>query len=447
MSPRGTNHRPFPMGFIHTALLSALLIGFSSASYMASHLGFDLPISSIWPAIVQVHGHTQLAGWLGLFIMGVSLHVLPRLSGVPLAFPGAVHVVWIAMAGSLTWRAVAQPLLMAGIGGPFPVVGMLMAGLAQMVAVLIYVGLLLASLRASQIDATSHPKIGPLRPLFLLSLTSWLLFGLTMGSSTISAGLDEAGLLRLDRHLWAADLFVAGVLIPIAFAFSLRLFPLYLRIEPATWNPMGFTAAYTLTTIIEFGARGPWASWLGALSLDVGAAASLLRSLLLLLFIAGLGLHRHRTPLGKWNPEEHGDDRYGRTRPLVLAAYGFLGIGALLQAAAAGASLVGAEAWLQPAGARHAFVAGFGTLLILGIAPRMVAGFLMVRGPAWPRLAAATLWLAAPGAAIATVHLSIPATVSWPARGVLFGLAGPLLWVAVMVLAFNLWTTALRSSE
>jgi len=52
MPPRGTNHRPFPMGFIHTALLSALLIGFSSASYMASHLGFDLPISSIWPAIV-----------------------------------------------------------------------------------------------------------------------------------------------------------------------------------------------------------------------------------------------------------------------------------------------------------------------------------------------------------------------------------------------------------
>ena len=84
MPPRGTNHSEFPLGFIHAALASALLIGFASASYMASHLGFGLPITAMWPAIVQVHGHTQLAGWLGLFIMGVSLHVPPRLSGVPL---------------------------------------------------------------------------------------------------------------------------------------------------------------------------------------------------------------------------------------------------------------------------------------------------------------------------------------------------------------------------
>ena len=447
MPPRGTNHRPFVMGFIHTALLSALLIGFASASYMASHLGFDLPISAIWPAIAQVHGHTQLAGWLGLFIMGVSLHVLPRLSGVPLVFPAGVHVVWVAMAGSLIWRAVAQPLLMAGVGGPFVVAGMLMAGSAQVVAVLMYVGLLLGTLRASRIDPTTHPKIGPLRPLFLLSLTSWLLFGLTMGSSTISAGLDQAGLLNLDRHLWASDLFIAGVLIPVAFAFSLRLFPLYLRIEAATWNPMAFTLVYTLTTAFEFGARGPWAAWFGSLAADMAAVASLLRSTLLLLFIFGLGLHRQRVPLGKWNPEEHGDGRYGPTRPLVLAAYAFLAVGALLQAVAAGGSLMGAEPWLQPAGARHAFVAGFGTLLILGIAPRMVAGFLMVRGPARPRLVAPTLWLAAPAAAIATLHLALPVTVVWPLRGVLFALAGPLLWIAVMVLAFNLWSTALRSSE
>ena len=64
-----------------------------------------------------------------------------------------------------------------------------------------------------------------------------------------------------------------------------------------------------------------------------------------------------------------------------------------------------------------------------------------------PTVTLLSLALAAPAAAIATLHLALPVTVVWPLRGVLFALAGPLLWIAVMVLAFNLWSTALRSSE
>ena len=41
------------------------------------------------------------------------------LSGVPLVAPGLTHVIWIGLASSLVWRAVAQPLILVGIGGPF----------------------------------------------------------------------------------------------------------------------------------------------------------------------------------------------------------------------------------------------------------------------------------------------------------------------------------------
>ncbi len=451
MPPRGTHHREFALGFIHCALAAAVLIGFASASYMASHLGFGLPIGAMWPAIVQVHGHTQLAGWLGLFIMGISLHMLPRLSGVPLVVPSVVHVIWIAMAASLLWRGVAQPLMMMGVGGPFLVVAMLMAGVAQILAVIVYVALMVSSLRASRIDVATHPKIGPLRPMLLLSLVSWLVFGVAMGSGTIMAGLSNVGLVNPALHLWAADLFIAGVLIPVAFSFSIRLLPLYLQIEPMRWNPAVFALVYALATVIEFAAGGGKLSaaspgmerWLPTIE----AVGNLLRSGWILLFIAAIGLHRRRTPQGKWNPEIHGEARFGRYRPLVLAAYVYLAMGALLSGVGATSVLVGGEQWLQPAGARHAYAAGFGTLLILGIAPRMVAGFVLARGPARPRLVWPTFYLAVPAVAVITIYLALPADIELPLRGPLFGIAGPMEWIAVCLLAGNLWTTILRSSE
>ncbi|MBT7595470.1 MAG: hypothetical protein HN559_11215 [Gemmatimonadetes bacterium] len=453
MPPRGTNHSEFPLGFVHGALASALLVGFASASYMASHLGFGLPIAAMWPAIVQIHGHTQLAGWLGLFIMGVSLHVLPRLSGVPLVAPSLTHVVWIAMLASLVWRAVAQPLILIGLGGPFMVVAMLMAGLAQILAVSCYVGLMVASLRASRIDVKSHPKIGPLRPLLLLSMISWLGFGLVMGGGTIVSGLRGSGLIAANLHLWAADLFIAGVLIPVAFTFSIRLFPLYLQIEPVRWNPTRFALAYGLLTLIEFGFRAsvlamPSAGLFASnLALMVAPVCGILRSGAILLFIFFLGLHRRRTPQGKWTPEQHGAARFGNYPPLLVAAYCYLAVGALLQGISLIGHVWGADTWLQPAGARHAFAAGFGTLLLLGVAPRMVAGFVMARGPARPRWVAPTFWLAVPAVALITIYLALPGAAGLPLRGFLFGIAGPMQWIAVSLLAGNLWITILRPAK
>ncbi len=448
MPPRGTNHRSFAQGFVHVALLSALTAGFGVASYMASHLGLGLPLAAVWPAIVQVHGNTQLAGWIGLFIMGMSLHVVPRLSGVPLRMPGLATLIWMVMAGSLVWRAIAQPLLMLGVGGPFVAVAMMMAGLAQMLAVTTYVGLLIASLRVARIDPFTHPKIGPLRPMLLLSLVSWQLFGLTMGGATVLAGLRGVGLLDPGLHLLAADLFIAGVLVPVAFTFSLRLFPLYLQIEPAQWNPAPLTLLYTMATVLEVGARlaGHVSDDADALS-TISALGLGLRSIAILLFIVGLGLHRRRVPLGDWKPELHGAPRFGQYRPLLLGAYALLGIGALLQMGLAVTSLTGAEPWLQPAGVRHAFVAGFGTLLILGVAPRMVSGLFGARGPALPHLVGYSAWLSIPAALAVTAYLSTPVDAGLPLRGVLFGIAGPMMWLSIALLAANLWVTGFRTLD
>jgi hypothetical protein len=316
-----------------------------------------------------------------------------------------------------------------------------------------YVGLLIASLRASRIDPSTHPKIGPLRPLMLLSLVSWQLFGLTMGGATVLAGLRGVGLLEPGLHLLAADLFIAGVLVPVAFTFSLRLFPLYLQIEPARWNPMPFAYFYALATMLEFGARmAGHVTDTADPFVTIGAIGLALRSGAILVFIVALGLHRRRIPLGDWKPELHGAPRFGNYRPLLFGAYALLTIGALLQAVSAVTCLTGAESWLQPAGVRHAFVAGFGTMLILGVAPRMVAGLFGARGPALPALVGYTAWLSIPSSLMVTLYLSVPAdsligVAALPLRGPLFGIAGPMMWLSLALLAANLWVTAFRSLE
>lgn len=104
--------QPFAPVYLHAALVSALLAGFPLAAYLATHLGFGLSLSAALPAIIQAHGQVQIFGWLGLFIMGVSLHFLPRLSGVPLARHRRLLAVpgWL-VASAVALRTVAQPAL------------------------------------------------------------------------------------------------------------------------------------------------------------------------------------------------------------------------------------------------------------------------------------------------------------------------------------------------
>src|SRR5262245_55439607 len=42
---------------------------------------------SWWTPVIQAHGHVQIFGWVGLFIMGVAYHVLPRFKATDLHRP------------------------------------------------------------------------------------------------------------------------------------------------------------------------------------------------------------------------------------------------------------------------------------------------------------------------------------------------------------------------
>ena len=78
---------------LKTALLMGAGGGFLLATVLTLSRAFSVPLGAWWEAAAQAHGHLQLYGWAGLFVLGVALHFLPRLRGTPLA--GARLVPWL----------------------------------------------------------------------------------------------------------------------------------------------------------------------------------------------------------------------------------------------------------------------------------------------------------------------------------------------------------------
>ncbi len=63
-----------------------------------------------WAVLVQIHGQLQLIGFGGLFVMGMALRLIPRVSGRPLATQWLIPVLIPCMVGYLLLRSFAQPL-------------------------------------------------------------------------------------------------------------------------------------------------------------------------------------------------------------------------------------------------------------------------------------------------------------------------------------------------
>ncbi|MCS7312845.1 MAG: hypothetical protein NZ742_08035, partial [Acidobacteria bacterium] len=107
---------------------------FWAALALATFGGFTLGVGLVWPMAwgrnlpadlavwIQVHGHLQLVGWAGLFIMGVSLFFLPRLAATPLTRPGWVSPILGCTVGGLLLEALPRLVGSRSSGSPGRVV-------------------------------------------------------------------------------------------------------------------------------------------------------------------------------------------------------------------------------------------------------------------------------------------------------------------------------------
>ncbi len=70
-------HRRIHEPFLLAALFVALTFGFGYAAVLVEARGHQIPLGAWWIPLVQAHGHAQLFGWMGLFVLGMGLFFCP----------------------------------------------------------------------------------------------------------------------------------------------------------------------------------------------------------------------------------------------------------------------------------------------------------------------------------------------------------------------------------
>ena len=92
------------MLYISTGLLFMLLpgtfLGVWNLSAISSHRAAD----SVSPAWIQAHGHAQIFGWIGTFILGIGFYSIPKLRRLNSFALSAVWSSWALWTGGVTLR-------------------------------------------------------------------------------------------------------------------------------------------------------------------------------------------------------------------------------------------------------------------------------------------------------------------------------------------------------
>ncbi len=450
-------HEPF----ILAAIGIALTAGFGYAALLAAAMALRVPLQPWWSWTVMAHGHAQLFGWMGLFILGVGLFFLPRLRNVKLQRPELAGPALLSFALGILLYSLALPALAFAMqGDEISPVSLLLrlvlfgSGLSEIAAMLLVAQMLVATMRSAQPLLPGAPAY-PVMPFILLAISSFaaalvanllLAAGIALGGTSFDAvSLDTA----------VIQLMLYGLAIPMAFVFAVRNLPLYLRLAaPPRQRLWHLAAAYTLALVLRLAAIAAGALELSTIANWLGGTGAIIASACILLFVWQLDLLHRRPPwtvdrapntrpdldyLRKPTRKNYPDyGEFGRFELLIYSAFAWLVLTALMNLVRGGSLLLGIPSPIPLDAERHTLTVGFITLLIFGMAVRMLPGFSGKKRIASTRLVLATFILGNLAALFRVVPLMLPSSDLTMA---LFGISGAIGWIAVAALGVNLCKT------
>ena len=373
------------VGLFYMALPGTLLgvwnlVGISNGRELAA-------VSAAW---IQAHGHAQFFGWVGTFIIGISLYTLPKFRGslcrsVPLGW--AMWAMWTAGVG-LRWlagvsRAVYQWEFVAA------------AGLEWLVGGLLFWQVTPAGPRHKRGQAWEAPIFGGFAALWLLLAWQWFLSVRPLASPALPDAPDR---ILISLAIWTFAF-------PVVIGYSAKFFAGLLGTAPV--HGSGIRGALLLAVAAA-----------AAFVADVqpaAAAATLAASLL-----AVWALRVFDAPAGK--PKTTGV--YQRYPQFARLAYVWLVISTLPGFGVPRPGMLGA--------ARHAFTVGFLATLIFSIGPRILPSFLNSRELWSARLMRLSLILITAGCTLRVISEPLA-----------YGEIVPLAWKALPFSAFAELTAVL----
>jgi hypothetical protein len=338
-----------------------VLILTAGASWGASllwQIGFSGKFTGVSIHQVNAHGHAQIYGWVGLFIMGFAYQAFPRMWHTTLAAPRLATAAFGLMVAGLVVRTVGMTAA-GGLGGHAAGVA-LAGGAAELLAILIFAGQLLVTFRRS--PARVEPYVA-----FAFTAVLWFIAQAVLDLCHTWATMTAATTKDLLWHVATyqaplRDLQVHGLALFMIFGVSLRMLPALFDLPPvparrAGWALGVLTAAIVGEVILFVAYR--WTSN------HVLAALLLLPWLML-----AAGAWLVAGPWRLWRPLRV-DDRSGK---FVRAAYAWLAVSLvmllLLPVYQAVSRIPFSHAYYGAI--RHAITVGFISLMIMGMAAKVV---------------------------------------------------------------------------
>jgi uncharacterized protein involved in response to NO len=399
--------------FILTGLLFLALPGTVLGVWNLVTISSERAPTAASTAWIQAHGQAQLFGWVGTFILGISLYVLPKFMGRFLSRFARAWAVWALWTAGVAWR------WWAGVGGRGWRAGLVASAVLELAAYLLAQQILWFSRRSSRADAPRRmpSDLGSwLAMAGFLALGVALVLNLVISIDVARAGSGPAYPAELDHVFLLLALW--GFAAPVAWGYGTRFVTIFLSLaRPAHqtryWLSAGVLALIGLALAHEF-----LAADILALVLSLAAAWALR------VFRASerppkrIGVYRHFN----W---------FIRLSYLWLIAGAALGLAADLLPSVPG--LTGAS--------RHAVTVGFLATLIFAIGPRVLPAFLNGRELWSARLMAANLWFITLGCLL---RVSTEA-VAYSSRGLAWRLLPVSAFIelaAVLLFVINLAMTA-----
>jgi Domain of unknown function (DUF1858)/NnrS protein len=351
--PIDTIYRPFFTAGIGVVLTAGAAWG----ALLLWRIGLSGAFTAVSIHDVNAHGHAQIFGWVGLFIMGFAYQAFSRMWHTDLRWPRLAVTTLAMMLAGIVLRSVGMT---AAGGGTWAVALAMLGGALEVGAVVIFAVQIVATFRRS--GAVFEPYVG-----FVVAALGWFVvssvFSVWHTWNTMTAtGHDELLWYVATFQAPLRDLQIHGLALFMILGVCLRMLPGLFdapRIKDRrAWTALGLLLTGVIGETLLFIAY--------RLTGNHALAAALMAPWLLL----AAGILVIALPWRLWRPFTVTD----RSGKFVRAAYGWLAISMLMLL------LLPVYQWASGipfshayyGAMRHAITVGFISLMIMGFAAKVV---------------------------------------------------------------------------
>ena len=450
-----TNQPSFPkqlefnFGFVIASVTLALAAGFAIAAHLSFTIGFDYQMSKGFYSFIQIHGHTQLLGWLGLMIIGISLHFIPRLAHSPIGNPSTLKRILFLLTAGLTLRILAGSVLpyLQSETTEYYITSAFTAlsALLELAGIFLYLFTLISIIKKSIKLSDAFKDV---KPFIFVMVSGFLIYGLLNSVLIINMIIASDSVIDQNWNEILTYIFLSMTILPIAFVFSIRLFPLLFSVEPIKKVSLYLGIVYGISIFVDiilsslglFAIDSLLTKFL--LTLNGYLIPSLIIYLIFSLKILKLPLI-NRLPTNKLNLAERWSYISIRVAYLWLLLSSILEITSHLQLALGFDVDVGIDA------IRHMQLLGFASMLVFGVGSKMLPGFIGQREIYSGKLVIAAFWLLLLAAIFRITPVLLPYEIveiipqGEFSMGAMFAISGILGMLAIAVFGWNLRNTHL----